>query len=117
VQLTKSVLLQLGAELEDASQTCGASWLQTYRRIIFHLILPMLVVVGLLVFNSAARDISTVVLLGTGKSRTLSLLMLEWAVGGGDMEKATVVGAIIVLIVAVTSGIARAIEGRISIRE
>ena len=117
VQLTKSVLLQLGEELEDASKTCGASWFQTYRRIVFPLILPMTVVVGLLVFNSAARDISTVVLLGTGKSRTLSLLMLEWAVGGGAMEKATVVGVIIVLIVAVTSGIARTIEGRITIRE
>ena len=117
VQLTKSVLLQLGDELEDASKTCGASWLQTYRRIIFPLILPMIVVVALLVFNSAARDISTVVLLGTGQSRTLSLLMLEWAVGGGAMEKATVVGAIIVLIVAVTSGIARTIEGRINTRE
>ena len=114
VQLTKTVLLQLGEELEDASKTCGASWFQTYRRIVFPLILPMTVVVGLLVFNSAARDISTVVLLGTGKSRTLSLLMLEWAVGGGAMEKATVVGVIIVLIVAVTSGIARTIEGRIN---
>ncbi len=117
VQLTKTVLLQLGDELEEASKTCGASWFQTYRRIVFPLILPMLVVVGLLVFNSAARDISTVVLLGTGQSRTLSLLMLEWAVGGGEMEKATVVGAIIVLIVAVTSGIARTIEGKINIRE
>ncbi|NIO11974.1 MAG: ABC transporter permease subunit, partial [Deltaproteobacteria bacterium] len=117
VQLTKAVLFQLGDELEEASKTCGASWFQTYRRIVFPLILPMLVVVALLVFNSAARDISTVVLLGTGQSRTLSLLMLEWAVGGGEMEKATVVGAIIVLIVAVTSGIARTIEGRMNIRE
>lgn len=117
VQLTKTVLLQLGEELEDASKTCGASWLQTYRRIVFPLILPMTVVVGLLVFNSAARDISTVVLLGTGQSRTLSLLMLEWAVGGGAMEKATVVGVIIVAIVAVTSGIARVIEGKITIKE
>jgi iron(III) transport system permease protein len=114
VQLTKSVLLQLGDELEEASKTCGATWIQTYRRIIFPLIMPMLVVVGLLVFNSAARDISTVVLLGTGESRTLSLLMLEWAVGAGAMEKATVVGAIIVLIVGVTSIIARTIEGRMT---
>jgi iron(III) transport system permease protein len=111
VQMTKSVMLQLGDELEEASRICGASWLETYRRVLLPLLLPMLTVVGLLVFNSAARDISTVVLLGTGDSRTLSLLMLEWAIGGGALEKATVVGAIIVVIVVITSLIARKLGG------
>jgi iron(III) transport system permease protein len=116
VQLTKSVMIQLGQELEEASSTCGASWLQTYRRILFPLLLPMLTVAGLLTFNSAARDISTVVLLGTADSRTLSLLMLEWAMGTGAMEKATVVGMIVVLIVAVTSLGARALEAKATIK-
>lgn len=116
VQMTKTVMLQLGDELEEASRICGASWLRTYRRILFPLLFPMLTVVGLLVFNSAARDISTVVLLGTGDSRTLSLLMLEWAVGGGALEKATVVGVIIVAIVVITSLIARGIGGQAGIR-
>ena len=115
VQMTKTVMLQLGNELEEASRICGASWLDTYRRVLFPLLLPMLTVVGLLVFNSAARDISTVVLLGTGDSRTLSLLMLEWAVGGGALEKATVVGVIIVVIVVVTSLIARRLGGKMRI--
>lgn len=115
VQMTKTVMLQLGNELEEASRICGASWIETYRRVLFPLLLPMLTVVGLLVFNSAARDISTVVLLGTGDSRTLSLLMLEWAVGGGALEKATVVGAIIVVIVVVTSLIARRLGGKMRI--
>jgi iron(III) transport system permease protein len=116
VQLTKSVMIQLGNELEEASSACGASWMQTYRRILFPLLSPMLLVVGLLVFNSAARDISTVVLLGTADSKTLSLLMLEWAMGTGAIEKATVIGVIIVLIVALTSIAARMLTTRDTIK-
>jgi iron(III) transport system permease protein len=116
VQLTKSVMIQLGNELEEASSACGASWMQTYRRILLPLLSPMLMVAGLLVFNSAARDISTVVLLGTADSRTLSLLMLEWAMGTGAIEKATVIGVIVVLIVALTSIVARMLETKAAIK-
>ena len=49
----------------------------------FHRTMPALITVGLVGFISAARDISTVVLLGSGKSRTLSLLMLGLRRGRG----------------------------------
>src|SRR5262245_38180235 len=78
-QVIKSVMLQLGRELEEASIVSGASWFSTYRRILVPLLFPALVTVGLLVFISAVRDISTIVLLATGQTRTLSLLMLEFA--------------------------------------
>ncbi|OGQ74084.1 MAG: hypothetical protein A3G40_06765, partial [Deltaproteobacteria bacterium RIFCSPLOWO2_12_FULL_57_22] len=74
-QLIKSMLLQLGNDLEEASRICGGGWFYTYRRVIFPLLFPALITVALVGFISAARDISTVVLLGTGRSRTLSLLM------------------------------------------
>lgn len=114
-QLIKSVLLQLGDDLEEASRICGGGWLYTYRRIIFPLLLPALITVALVGFISAARDISTVVLLGTGKSRTLSLLMLDFA-AGAEFEKATVVAVIIVALVAAAALITRALGGQISIR-
>jgi len=77
--------------------------------------LPALITVALVGFISAARDISTVVLLGTGKSRTLSLMMLDFA-AGAEFEKATVVAVMIVALVVVTALIARAVGGQISIR-
>lgn len=115
VQLTKSILLQLSAEFEEASRICGASWVHTFRRVLLPLLWPMFMVIGLLAFNSAARDISTVVLLGSGDSRTLSLLMLEWAIGGGYIERATVVGVIIVILVVITAVIARAVGSKASV--
>jgi iron(III) transport system permease protein len=115
-QMIKSVLIQLGSDLEEASKVCGATWLHTFRRVILPLAMPALITVGLVCFISAARDISTVVLLGSGKSRTLSLLMLDFA-AGAEFEKATVVAVIIVGLVVGAALIARALGGQVGVRE
>ena len=115
-QLIKSVLLQLGNDLEEASKVCGGNWLDTFRRVILPLTMPALITVGLISFISAARDISTVVLLGSGKSRTLSLLMLDFA-AGAEFEKATVVAVIIVAMVVGAALIARVLGGQVGVRE
>jgi iron(III) transport system permease protein len=115
VQVMKSFLMQLSDELEEASMVAGASWFTTYRRIVLPLILPCLIVVGLLEFISAARNISTVVLLATGQTRPLSLLMLDYA-AGAELERATVVATGIVAIVVVAALSARSLGGQFSIR-
>ncbi len=114
-QVIKSIMLQLGRDLEEASIVSGASWFSTYRRILVPLLFPALITVGLLVFISAARDISTMVLLATGETRTLSLLMLEFATEG-QFEKATVVGVLIVVFVSAAALIARSLGGRVGMR-
>ena len=115
-QMIKSVLVQLGSDLEEASKVCGGTWLHTFRRVILPLIMPAMITVGLVGFISAARDISTVVLLGSGKSRTLSLLMLDFA-AGAEFEKATVVAVIIVALVVGAALVARALGGHVGVRE
>lgn len=115
-QMIKSVLLQLGTDLEEASKVCGGTWIDTFRRVIFPLTMPALITVALVGFISAARDISTVVLLGSGKSRTLSLLMLDFA-AGAEFEKATVVAVVIVALVVAAALIARALGGQVGVRE
>lgn len=115
-QMIKSVLIQLGNDLEEASAVCGATWLNTFRRVLLPLIMPAMITVALVGFISAARDISTVVLLGSGKSRTLSLLMLDFA-AGAEFEKATVVAVIIVALVVGAALCARALGGQVGVRE
>ena len=115
-QMIKGVLLQLGHDLEEASKVCGGTWLDTFRRVVVPLTMPALITVGLVGFISAARDISTVVLLGSGKSRTLSLLMLDFA-AGAEFEKATVVAVIIVGLVVGAALFARALGGQVGVRE
>jgi len=115
-QMIKTVLIQLGSDLEEASKVCGGTWVHTFRRVILPLTMPALITVGLVGFISAARDISTVVLLGSGKSRTLSLLMLDFA-AGAEFEKATVVAVIIVALVVGAALVARGLGGQVGVRE
>ena len=115
VQVIKAFLMQFADELEEASQVAGASWYTTFRRILLPLLLPCLIVVGLLEFIASARNISTVVLLATGKTRTMALLMLDYT-AGAELEKATVVGAIIVLMVVTAAVVARVLGGKFGIR-
>lgn len=114
VQLTKSVLLQLGDELEEASRIAGGSWFTTYRRVVIPLLTPTLLTVALVGFMSAARDISTIVLLGSSQSRTLALLALDFAYGG-QFEKATVVSVLTVALVVTAAFLARAFGGKVGI--
>lgn len=114
VQLTKSVLLQLGDELEEASRICGASWTRTYRRIIVPLLVPSFITIALLSFLSAARDISTVVLLSTGESRTLALLALDYA-SSAEFEKGSVAAVLMVILVVIAALGARLLGGKMEI--
>jgi iron(III) transport system permease protein len=114
VQLSKSVLLQLGDDLEEASRIVGGGWLQTYRRVVLPLLGPTLITVALIGFMSAARDISTVVLLGSSQSRTLALLSLDFAYGG-QFEKATVVAILTAALVILAAALTRRFGGRLGV--
>ena len=115
VQVIKTFLMQLGDELEEASRVSGASWFYTYRRVLIPLLSPCLIVVALLIFISAARDISSVVLLASAKTQTLSLLMLNFATSN-ELERSSVVACIIVILVVVGTLIARALGGQMRIQ-
>ena len=96
-QVIKSNLLQIGAEMEEASLAAGANWWLTYRKIVLPLMTPVLVTVGIVNFIAAARDISHIALLATHGSRTLALLQLDFMVGG-QYENAAVVATLVVVL-------------------
>ena len=97
VQIIKSGLMQLGAELEEASRIAGASWWNTYRRIVLRLMAPTLVAVGMITFVGAARNIGNIALLATSANRPLSILQLDY-IAQRKLEAAVVVACIIMFI-------------------
>jgi iron(III) transport system permease protein len=101
-QILKTNLIQLGHDLEEAARTAGANWWTTFRAIVAPILIPTLILVGVLNFISAARDISSVALLASHDTRTLSLLQLDYMVEG-RWEAAAVIS---VIVVALTTGIA-----------
>ncbi|MBI4321463.1 MAG: iron ABC transporter permease [Chloroflexi bacterium] len=101
----KAAYYQIGKELEESSHMSGAGWFHTYLRILVPMLVPTAMTIGLLVFLSSIRDISTPVLLYSADSRPLSLLLLEYSFGR-ELERATAVGALMsgfVLLVAVAA--------------
>jgi iron(III) transport system permease protein len=105
VQLIRVAIAQTSPELEEAGRMAGANFLHTFRRITLPVIAPTLISVFLLVFASTVRDISTVVLVAAPGTRTLSLLMFDYA-SSGRFEQAAVIGVIIALIALAVSAVA-----------
>jgi iron(III) transport system permease protein len=97
-QAFKAGLLQLGADLEESARVSGASWGQTYQRILLPLLAPIAAAVGLMNFGNALTSISTPVLLYSYQSRPLSLLLLEYSFTG-ELERAAALGLLITVII------------------
>jgi iron(III) transport system permease protein len=97
VQIVKGNLVQLSSELEEASRTCGAGWFATYRHIVLPLLSPTLVVVGVISFIGAARNISQVALLSNSAIRPLSLMQLDY-LAEGKYEVASVIATILLVV-------------------
>jgi iron(III) transport system permease protein len=107
VQIVRSNLLQLGAELEEASWLTGGNWWQTYRRIILPLISPTLVVVGLISFIGASRNIAQVALLSNTATRPLSIMQLDY-MADHRLEVAAVIACLIMFMTLALALAARA---------
>ena len=95
--MMKAALTQISQELEEASWTCGAGRLTTFRRISLPLVTPTLISIFAIVLIGALRDISTTILLVTAKTRPLSILMLRFPrrpIGSGvDHRRADYTGS------------------------
>ena len=112
-QFFKSSLLQLGAELEEASRVAGATWLRMYRKILLRLLAPTAVTVGLITFLNSLYDISLPVLLFSPPSRPLSILMLEYSFSGAR-ERGAAIGALITCFVMLILLVSRKLGYRLS---
>ena len=101
-QMFKANLLQIGQDMEEASRISGGSWFYTYRRVLLPIMMPTVISVGLVTFVFAARDVSRVALLASSENRPLALLQLDYLTSY-NLEGASVVGVIILLL---TTGVA-----------
>ena len=106
VQMLRASIDQTAVELEEAALMAGADGATIFRRILLPIIAPGLVSVFLITFISVIKDISILVLLATPGSKTLSLLMFDFA-SAGNLEAASVVGLITATLSAVVAIIAR----------
>ena len=102
----KTNLNQLGVELEEAARVSGGGWFSTYRRVVLPLISPTLVVIGVISFISAARNIAQVALLSNSAVRPLSLVQLDY-IAQGKYEVAAVIATLLLVVSAGLAIVAR----------
>ncbi|MDA1035631.1 MAG: ABC transporter permease subunit [Chloroflexi bacterium] len=100
----KGVLVQLGADLEEAGRVSGAGWFKTYVRIVIPVLMPTMILIGMLNFISAASTTSSIILLSSRDTVTLSLLALEWA--SSDVGQIEASGIVNLVIMGLTMGLA-----------
>ena len=116
VQLIRSQLLQVNRELEEAAWISGASAWKTVLSIVIPLCARSIVVVAVMAFVTAARDISHLALLVSSDNRPLSMLQLEY-IAEGRNEASAVIGVIIALIAICAALIARRLGYRPETRQ
>jgi iron(III) transport system permease protein len=114
-QLIKGNMVQIGAELEEAAYVSGAGRIATYGAIVLPLLAPVLLSAGLYIFNAAARNVATIVMIATGGNRPLALLQIDYMIDG-QYEAASIVGVFIVVLTWGVAMLARGIGRRFGFR-
>ena len=103
VRAMNGAMIQLGSELEESARVLGASWFHSVRRIVAPLIAPGFISAWLLLFSMASRNLSTVVLLYSPKTRPLSVLSFEYWVAGtkGPSLVSALIMTVMILVISV----------------
>jgi iron(III) transport system permease protein len=109
-------MYQIGRELEESAQTSGASWLQSFRRVVLPLLAPGLVAGWIYIVIVSVRELSSSILLYTPGRQVLSIVIWEQYQNGAFTELAALgmmmVGALVVLVI-----VAYKLGARIGVRE
>ncbi|MDE2838241.1 MAG: ABC transporter permease subunit [Chloroflexota bacterium] len=114
----KGIMVQIGADMEEAGRVAGAGWFRTYFRIVIPVLMPTMVLIGALNFISAASTTASIVLLASRDTLTLSLLALERASAGiNRVEEAGIITLIIMFLTLGLALVARQFGLRIGVRQ
>ena len=117
-QLSKSVFLQMGADMEEAARVSGAGYIRTFFTIWVPLLLPTLILLGTLHFVAAATTTSSIILLATRGTYTLSILALEYASPGVNLkEEAGIISLIIMAVTVAGALLARFMTRRLGLQK
>jgi iron(III) transport system permease protein len=98
VNIMKGVLVQVGADMEEAARVAGAGWLRTYFRVWLPLLMPTLILLAVMNFVSAAGATSSIILLASRDTMTLSLMALELSSSAiSNREAASIISIFIII--------------------
>ena len=117
VNIMKGVLVQVGADMEEAARVSGAGWLRTYLMIWLPILTPSLILLAVMNFVSAAGATSSIILLASRGTMTLSLMALEISsVAISNREAASIISIFIIALTVSGALLVRYFGRRLGVR-
>lgn len=111
-----SSMLQIKKELEEASEASGATWPDTFARVILPLLAPGFVAGWIFVVTHSFRELSTSIMLYRSGTEVVSVVLFElWETG--QYPQLSALGMVLVAILVAISLVARKIGGRFSVQQ
>jgi iron(III) transport system permease protein len=107
---------QIGSELEESAQVSGASWWQTFRRVLLPLLSPGLVAGWIYILVVSFRELSSSILLYSPGKEVLSILIFE-QYENGQFTVLSALGVVMVLTLVVLVFIAYKLGAKIGLRD
>lgn len=107
---------QIGAELEESAQMSGASWWQTFRRVLLPLLMPGLLSGWIYILVVSFRELSSSILLYKSGTEVLGLLIWEQWENGSSVIVAAI-GVLMVLTLVILVSIAYRLGAKVGIQE
>jgi iron(III) transport system permease protein len=108
-------LHQIAGELEESAHVSGASWWQTFRRVLVPLMFPGLVAGWVYIFVVSFRELSSSILLYSPGNEVLSILIWE-QFENGRFTVLSALGVVMVLTLVVVVTIAYRLGARVGLR-
>lgn len=108
-------ILQIHSELEEAAGASGASWWQTFWRVTLPLLRPGFVAGWIYICIVSFREFSTSVLLATGESIVLSILLFNMF-EQGQVTVVAAIGIVMILTLLAIVAIFQKISGHVGIQ-
>src|SRR5262245_5630646 len=112
IRAASASMIQISRELEEASVASGASWLQTFRKVLLPLLMPGFIAGWVYIAIVSLRELSTSILLYTQDSIVLSILIFDmWE--SGLYNTVSALGVLMVLFLMLVTWGARKVGTRI----
>lgn len=109
-------MFQIGRELEESAMASGASWFQSFRRVVLPLLVPGLVAGWIYIVVVSVRELSSTIILYSPGKEVLSIVIWE-QYNNGDLPQLAALGVMMVGGLVLLVAVAYKLGARIGVRE
>ena len=111
VRYISTSMFQIGSELEESAESCGASWWETFRRVTLPLLAPGLIACFVFVLMISVRELSASILLYSPGQELLSVSI--WSLyQAGQLGALSALGMVMIGLLLVLILVARKVGGK-----